>query len=134
MKTFFIAYFSSLVSLIILDSIWLSNMIKSFYGPRLSHLTAEHTSYTPAIIFYILYAVGIIVFVVLPAISGNWSLSRVFLTGALLGLVSYGAYDFTNQATLKDWPTLITVVDLAWGTFLTGTASAVSFHISKFLS
>jgi uncharacterized membrane protein len=58
----------------------------------------------------------------------------IFLSGALLGLVAYGAYDFTNQATLRDWPVVVTIVDLAWGAILTGVVSVVSVYIGKLFS
>lgn len=131
MKTTIISYLSTLISLAVLDFAWLSIMVKKFYGPRLAHLTAETTSYVPAILFYLLYAIGISILIVLPALEGNFSFIKVFLLGALLGLCAYGAYDFTNQATLRDWPTVITIVDLLWGAFLTGVASVVAVYVVK---
>ena len=131
MKTQIIAYFSSLVSLAVLDYAWLSVMLKRFYSPRLVHLTADSPSYGPAVLFYILYAIGVIIFIVLPSVSEHSSFSKIFLLGALLGLVSYGAYDLTNGATLKNWPSIVSVVDMAWGATLTGLASMISVYITK---
>lgn len=134
MKTFFIPFISSLITLVAIDVVWLNIMLSRFYSPRLSHLTAETPSYLPAVIFYIIYAVGIAVILVIPAVQNNYSLVKVFLLGALIGLMAYGAYDFTNQATLKAWPTIVTVVDLVWGATLTGVSSLIAFYIAKLFS
>lgn len=131
MKTFLIPYVSALVGLIIIDGTWLTIMGKSFYGKYLGHLMAPSASWIPVVIFYLLYAAGIVLFVTMPSLRDGAGILKVFLTGAFLGLIAYGAYDFTNQATLKDWPVLVTVVDLAWGAILTGVASVVSVIISK---
>ncbi len=131
MKTFLIPYVSALVGLIIIDGTWLTIMGKSFYSKYLGHLMSPSASWIPVIIFYLLYAAGIVLFVTMPSLRDGAGILKVFLMGAFLGLVAYGAYDFTNQATLKDWPVLVTVVDLAWGAILTGVASVVSVIISK---
>lgn len=134
MQTIFISFISSIITILVLDYIWLSTMLSRFYSPKLSHLTAESPSYLPAGLFYFVYSIGIVFLIVLPAISGNFSLTKVFLLGALFGLCAYGAYDFTNQATLKDWPTIVTVVDLIWGATLTGVVSLVSVYITRMFS
>lgn len=134
MKTFLIAYFSSLISLLALDYLWLSTMLSRFYSQKLSHLTAQTPSYTPAVFFYIIYAIGVTVLIVYPALESNHSLFKVFLFGGLFGLCAYGAYDLTNQATLRDWPTIVTVVDLLWGSFLTGVVSVIAVYITKIFS
>ncbi len=121
-----------LIPLAILDAIWLFSMGPTFYKKFLGHLTSTAaTPWLPIVLFYLLYAVGITVFVALPALRANTSYISVFLLGALLGLVAYGAYDFTNQATLRDWPVIVTVVDLAWGAFLTGVVSVVSVYLGR---
>lgn len=121
-----------LIPLAILDAIWLFSMGPTFYKKFLGHLTSSSaTLWLPIVLFYLLYAVGITVFVALPALRANTSYLSVFLFGALLGLVAYGAYDFTNQATLRDWPVIVTVVDLAWGAFLTGVVSVVSVYLGR---
>lgn len=129
MKTFFIALISTLAPLLVLDAVWLSTTLKGFYSPKLAHLTAQSPSYTPAIIFYIVYAIGLTILVILPAIQGNFSLTKIFCYGALMGLMAYAAYDLTNQSTLKDWPVVVTIVDMAWGTFLSGVVSVISVYI-----
>lgn len=127
----FIPYLSTLISLLVIDGIWLASTGKAFYGKYLAHLIAPSMSWIPVILFYFIYALGITVFVVSPAIRNNMSLGHVFLLGAFLGLIAYGAYDFTNQATLRDWPIIVTIVDLLWGAFLTGVVSALTVWISR---
>jgi len=88
----------------------------------------------PVILFYAIFILGLIILVVSPALSGNYSYLKLFLYGALFGLVAYGTYDLTNQATLKNWPAIVTVVDLIWGSLLTGTVAVITKFIIKFFS
>jgi uncharacterized membrane protein len=85
----------------------------------------------PAIIFYLLYIFGIVWFAVSPALANGGSLQTAALNGALLGLVCYGTYDLTNQATLKVWPSFITVMDMSWGAFLTATAAVAGTLVAR---
>jgi uncharacterized membrane protein len=71
--------------------------------------------------------------VAVPAVNDDWGFLKIFLLGALLGLVAYGTYDLTNQATLKEWPSIVTVVDLVWGSLLTGVVSIISVAITRAL-
>jgi uncharacterized membrane protein len=132
MKTALVAYFSALVVMLIMDGAWLSLMVKRYYAPRIGHLMGT-VRVGPAIVFYLLYALGMTILIVLPAVREQRESIRIFLNGALLGLMAYATYDLTNQATLKDWPTSMTVVDVAWGTLLTGTVCVVSSYIAKFV-
>lgn len=131
MKTYIIGFFAILTTTLVLDAIWLSTMMKSFYGKHLGHIFADKPSLTPALIFYILYAIGLLYFVVFPLLVANASYGKIFLTGAFLGLIAYGTYDLTNQATVKDWPVIVTLVDLTWGAFLTGTVSIAAAWIIR---
>ncbi len=77
-----------------------------------------------------MYAVGIVIFCVAPALqNGQWTTAALY--GALFGFFAYSTYDFTNMATLKDWPVLISVVDIAWGTFITGAAATFGFLLTR---
>lgn len=131
MKTILTAYVSCLLAMLAIDAVWLGLTIKRFYAPRIGHLMAESPRLGPAAVFYLLYVLGITVLVVIPALREQAGLLRVFLTGALLGLMAYGTYDLTNQATLKDWPLTVTVVDLCWGALLTGTVSVISAFCTR---
>lgn len=134
MRPLFISVISVFASLLAIDGIWLSIMTSRFYMPRIGHLLAPSPSLLPAALFYVLYIAGVIFFVVSPALQNGAGLGRVFLTGALLGLFAYGTYDLTNQATLREWPVAVTVVDLLWGSFLTGSVGAIAVFLARSLS
>jgi uncharacterized membrane protein len=121
----------SLLALLAIDSVWLTVMAKKFYSQHIGHIMASSPNLVPAGAFYLVYSLGITFFVVTPAIQNNSSLTKVFLTGALLGLVAYATYDLTNHATIKNWPTIVTLVDLIWGALLTGTVSLIAFYVTK---
>jgi uncharacterized membrane protein len=128
----YIIYLCILIPLVLIDALWLS-LMGGTYRQWLGHIFAPSFSFGPVLVFYPLYALGLYVFVVLPAISAVGIgtvdiafLCKIFLKGALLGLIAYGAYDLTNQATLRDWPVVVSVIDMAWGAFVTGSASAIA--------
>lgn len=131
MKTYIIGFFVTLLTTLVLDGIWLSTMLKTFYAKNFSGVLEMKSSLTPAIIFYIIYTLGVLYFVVLPLLNAQTSYLTVFLTGAFFGLVAYGTYDLTNHATIKNWPAIVTIVDLAWGAFLTGTVATVTVWIIR---
>jgi uncharacterized membrane protein len=125
MKTLTI-YAATLLVFFGVDFIWLGRMGDAFYRPAMGGMAADGFKLGPAVVFYLLYAFGILFFAVNPALAaGNWKIAA--LHGALLGLVGYGVYDLTNMATLKSWPLSLTLVDLAWGVFLTGLAALAGY-------
>jgi len=134
MKTFIIAYLSSILPMLAIDGVWLATMSKRFYAARLGSLMTASPRLAPAGLFYLLYNLGVALLVVVPAVDGGTSMVKVFAYGALLGLVAYGTYDLTNQATLKDWPVVVTVVDLVWGALLTGVVSIISVALTRLIN
>lgn len=118
-----IAYLAAGLYMAAVDSVWLTTMINTYRQNIGELLLPDGIRIAPAILFYLIYIFGIVWFAVSPALAngGNWQTAAV--NGALLGLVCYGTYDLTNQATMKIWPTFITVMDLSWGVFLTSTAA-----------
>jgi uncharacterized membrane protein len=126
MKQAFVAYAAGLVCLLAMDAPWLALMGPRFYSAQLGHLLSAEPQWAAAGAFYLLYALGMSALVVLPAVRGGMSAGHIFRQSAMLGLVAYGTYDLTNHATLRDWPTVVTAVDMAWGTLLTGVASVVA--------
>ncbi len=122
------------VSMLIMDGIWLSLMMKPFYNKYLGSLLTGSINFSAAGIFYLLYGVGVLVFVVSPLVKSNGSLAQAFMMGAFLGLVAYGTYDLTNQTTLKDWNVIVTVVDMTWGAVLTGVAGAIGLATTRYFS
>lgn len=123
-------YLVTLLSLLLLDGIWLTTIAKTFYKKYLGYLFAENVTYWPILLFYPLYAVGIVFFVLQPALEHK-SLGEAVFRGALLGLVAYGAYDLTNQATITKWPVMVTFVDLLWGMSVTSLAATIAFLFLK---
>ncbi len=110
-------YLVTLVAFFAIDMVWLGLVARSFYRRHLGFLLAPNPNWLAAIIFYLLFILGILLFVVLPGLKGN-SLRTTLLYAALFGLITYATYDLTNLATVKNWPVLVTVVDLIWGTVL----------------
>lgn len=118
--------------MIVIDGLWLGIMLNRFYAPNMGSLLTDKVSILPAVIFYILYAFALNVFVVLPALKNNTGYLDLFLLGLLFGMVTYGTYDLTNQATLKNWPWVLTIVDIAWGSFLAGAVSLISTYVVRY--
>lgn len=130
MKRFFLAFIGSAIAMLALDVVWLSTMAPRLYRPQLGALLADDFRPAPAAAFYALYLFGVVHFAVAPALeNGGWRKSA--LNGALLGLVAYGAYDLTNQATLKHWPIVVTTLDLAWGSFLTAVSAFIGYQAAR---
>jgi uncharacterized membrane protein len=125
-------YFATLVAFFLIDMVWLGLVARTFYQKYLGFLLAPATNWIAALIFYLLFILGILVFVIVPGLQDN-SLKITLLRAALFGLVAYATYDLTNLATVKNWPLLITVVDLAWGMVLSMAVSYVGFMVGKFL-
>jgi uncharacterized membrane protein len=125
-------YLATLVAFFAIDLLWLGLVARTFYSKHLGYLMTTNTKWVAAIIFYLLFIAGLLVFVVVPGLQAN-SLSRTLLLAAFFGLVTYATYDLTNLATVKDWPILVTIVDLLWGTTLSVLVSLVSFLVGRWL-
>lgn len=116
MTKYLAAYAAATLLMLTLDGLWLGLLAKDFYQQGLGHLMAESPRWGPALLFYALYPLGLLVFAVLPA-GQDAGLAPALWRGALFGLMAYATYDLSNLATLKDWPVLVSVVDVAWGAF-----------------
>lgn len=125
-------YFIALPVFFAIDMIWLGVIAKGFYFKQIGSLMKTDINWIAAIIFYLIFIAGLIVFVIAPAVEkGSWTHALMF--GALFGFITYATYDLTNLATLKDWPFLVTVVDLAWGAALAASVSSITFWIAASL-
>lgn len=114
----------------IIDMVWLVVVAKSFYQKHLGFLMKPDINWAAAILFYLLFIAGLIIFVITPAmVKQSWVHALVY--GALFGLVTYATYDLTNLATVKDWPLLVTVVDLVWGSVLAAAVSVITYFIAN---
>jgi uncharacterized membrane protein len=125
-----IVYVFILAVFVVLDGIWLSQMGQVLYRPILGDILADKVRIAPAVVFYLIYPLGIEIFAVLPALRAN-SLQHAAIYAALFGLFAYATYDLTNHATLRNWSAAITLTDLAWGTFVSGLAAALAFLASR---
>ncbi len=123
-------YLISLCIGLILDAIWLGTVMRPFYLKQIGYLFNDGFLWWAAALFYLLFTAGLLFFVLQPALEKN-SLLYAAGAGAFLGLLCYSTYNLTNQALIKDWPLIVTVVDTAWGTFFGGAVSALSFVICK---
>jgi uncharacterized membrane protein len=115
-----------------IDMLWIGVLAKGFHRNNLGHLLRPDINWAAALIFYLLYIVGILIFATLPALEKQ-SLHQAVVLGALFGLFAYATYDLSNLATLKDWPVKIVFVDILWGMVLTASVAAASFFIGKWI-
>jgi len=121
-------YLIALPIFLLLDLVWLGVIARSFYQTRLGALMRPKPNWTAAIVFYLLFVAGIVVLVLWPAIEGQ-SPVRASLLGAMLGLVTYAAYDLTNLAILEGFPAFVALVDILWGTVLCACVSATTYLV-----
>ena len=121
----FIATFAVMA---VLDGIWLLVVARSFYRQHLGFLMADAPNWAAAGAFYVIYAVGVTVFATQGGVDDGSVLTAAW-RGGLFGLVAYATYDLTNMATLRGWPTIVTVVDIAWGTLLSAAVAAAATFI-----
>ncbi len=121
-------YLATAAVFLAIDILWLGFVAPKLNKQNLGHLMAEKTNFIAAGAFYLLYVAALLVFVINPAIASG-SVWQALYRGAFLGLVMYATYDLTNLATLRDWPLKITLIDLAWGSFVTGATSGIVTRI-----
>jgi len=121
-------YLVTLISFLVIDGIWLTVVAKNFYAKHLGFLMAKNPNLIAALIFYLIYILALVVLVLSPALQKN-SLQTAIIYGALFGLCCYATYDLTNLATIANWPLIVTIVDLIWGTVLSASVAAISFLI-----
>ncbi len=133
MSDFIVRYLIAGALFAVVDGIWLSFVANKLYRSQLGSLLLDKPNLPAAILFYLVFLVGLVVFVINPSVSSNdWKVALGL--GALFGFVTYATYDLTNLATLKGYPLTITIVDLIWGTVLTATVSVAAFFIIQRLA
>lgn len=112
-----------------IDMIWLVFVAKNFYAKHIGFLMKADVNWIAALAFYLLFIVGLVLFVISPALEkSSWTYALLY--GALFGLITYATYDLTNLATIKDWPLLVTIVDLIWGTTLSALVSVATYFVA----
>lgn len=112
-----------------IDMLWLGLVAKNFYRSQIGFLLKDDVNWVAAILFYLLFIIGLIFFVVAPAMERE-SWMYALLVGALFGLITYATYDLTNLAMTKDWPLFVTIVDLVWGAVLAASVSTITYLIA----
>ena len=122
------------VTLGVLDVLWLTSATTWLYRPKLGALLNAQLVWPPALLFYLLFGLGLLAFVLRPALNDGTGLLAVLLWGGFFGLVAYGAYDLTNHATIPNWPLMVTVIDMAWGAVVSGLASAAGVWLARKIS
>ncbi len=130
MKKILILFGVAMATFLVIDLIWLGVVAQAFYQEHLGHLLAPNFKVVPAVIFYVAFVLGLVFLVLKPGIERK-SYVQTLLLAALYGFATYGAYDLTNYATMIDFPIIIVVVDLIWGTVLTITTATVTYLIYK---
>ncbi|MEO1265557.1 MAG: DUF2177 family protein [Pseudomonadota bacterium] len=126
MAQYLIAYAGTAVVFLALDALWLGVVAVSFYKEQLGDLLADRVKFGYAAGFYLIYCIGIVIFAVAPALkTGQWTDAALY--GALFGFFCYATYDMTNLATIRGWPLPMSLVDMAWGSALTGTAAVAGY-------
>jgi len=115
-----------------MDAFWLMVAMKKFYRDEIGKLLLDKPNMNAALLFYVIYVVGVVVFVITPALEKD-SWQHALGYGAFFGFVAYATYDLTNMATLKGFSWKLVAYDLAWGAFLTATMSVVTYFVVKAL-
>lgn len=128
MMVYMASYLASLVTFVAADMAWLGIMAPRFYKPTLGDIAVVGVNLPPAIVFYAIYPIGLLVFAIGPALrSGSATTAAIY--GALFGFFTYATYDLSNYATLRNWTLQLTLVDVAWGTILGAASSVVTFWL-----
>ena len=123
MTKLLVPWIAIVVTMMLLDAIWIGGLARPLYNRGIGHLMAAQPNFAAAVVFYLLFALGVMAFVVLPRAPGDWQMAAAW--GALFGFMAYMTYDLTNLATLRDWPLGLSLIDTAWGCLATGLAAAV---------
>ena len=127
-----ISYVLTFAVFFIIDMAWLGFVAKDIYKKYLGNLLSDNVNWAAAIIFYLLFVVGIFIFAIMPSVDKN-SLQSAIILGALFGFFTYATYDLTNLATLKDWSLTIVFIDIIWGAVLTSIVSTAGFYIVQYM-
>jgi len=127
-----IGYLLTTVVFFAIDIIWLGFIAKGMYNKMLGHLMAPNVNWTAAVIFYLIFIVGIFIFSIIPGIEKD-SFQHALIYGVLFGFFTYATFDLTNLATLRDWPIKIVFIDIVWGMVLTGSVASSGYYIMRWL-
>ena len=130
MLKYFGIYLSFLVCLLTVDLVWLLGIAKSLYRDEMGDLMASEPKLLAALAFYLIYTLGVCIFVIAPALTKQ-SFSDALIYGALFGLFCYMTYDLTNLAVIRNFPTKLAFIDIAWGSFVTALCSGIAYWVGQ---
>lgn len=133
MLKYFGVYLSFLIALVAIDLVWLLGVAKNLYREQMGDLMASEPKLAAGLAFYLLYTLGVCIFVILPALSKQ-SLIYALQYGALFGFFCYMTYDLTNLAVIRNFPTQLAFVDIAWGSLVTAVCSGLAYWVGNRLS
>jgi uncharacterized membrane protein len=122
-------YLLTFIAFLAIDAVWLGLVAKDFYAKHLGYLMGGQANLLAALFFYLIFVVAILVLIVVPNLQAP--LAKTLLMAALFGFASYATYDLTNLATIKDWPLIVTVVDLIWGTSIATVTAFIARLIAQ---
>ena len=130
-----VLYIIATVTFFAIDLVWLGFVARKFYFDQLGNLarSPNDINWAAAILFYLIFIVGILIFAVYPAINSS-SIQKALILGALFGFIAYATYDLTNLATLKDWPIKLVIVDMIWGAVLSASVASITFYLSRHIN
>ena len=131
MKIYLIAYSAAILAFLVIDGIWLGVVAKNLYAEQMGGLLRDGFLVLPATGFYLAYTAGLVFLAVRPD-QPALALSNVALYGAIVGFLAYGTYDMTNLATLRNWPAMLSVIDMLWGTVLSASVATVSAICTRY--
>jgi uncharacterized membrane protein len=129
MKAYVVSYAAALVVFLAADMVWLGTMVGRIYRPALGDILAPTVNLPPALFFYLIYPVGLMIFAILPGLKSG-SITTAAAYGALFGFFTYATYDLSNFATLRNWTFQVTVIDIVWGTLLGAMTAAVASYMA----
>ena len=126
-------YLSFLLTLIAIDLVWLLGVAKNLYRNEMGDLMASEPKLLAGLAFYLLYSLGVCIFVIVPALSKqSWLYALQY--GALFGLFCYMTYDLTNLAVVRNFPTQLAFIDIAWGSFVTALCASFAYWVGNRIS
>jgi len=125
-------YACAFAGFLAIDFVWLAFVARGFYSKHLGFLLSDRPNWLAAFVFYLLFVAGLLVFAAIPGFQTG-SLRRALLLGGFFGLITYATYDLTNLATVKNWPWVVTVVDMVWGGVLSTSVSCIAYFAGRWL-
>lgn len=132
MISFIKIYVLTLVIFLAIDSIWLIFIAKNMYESQIGWLMSKSPNLIAALIFYLIFVFGLVYFALWPAVNnGNWSL--LILNAAIFGLMTYATYDLTSLAVVKNWPVVMSIIDIAWGIFISVVTAIIVYDLLRWL-